>query len=376
MLDDASAPTVIARLERLLSQADLPPSVRAQAEDLRSRLRDGVRIFVLGPKNVGKSQICGAMLGQFEAKSQTAGSAGVCFTHSLYEGAAPLEDLHIQSLSVPLLESVTLVDMETPDEADAFAHSVARAIAVADIVLWCTETFGLDETKLWKNAPDYLKDHSFLVLTKADIPAAKGLLSERIGALQTIASEEFHSFFPTSTHHIRSMLNDGTDINGEALAASGVKALCEAVSRLAASGRHADLDRALLLLERHGVEDQTAALAAEKSHVKDQTPSKLNSYEGALDLIVAATPALTPARAGPDLADHVLRACSTLVEDLVELAAEQTQCDEAFETWRNDLYDASDKVVLMSLENDMRSAADAATVILQIKHDLQDRIAC
>ncbi|MGZ2257335.1 hypothetical protein [Roseobacter sp. A03A-229] len=370
MLDDLSSDTVITRLDHALAHGDLSGSARSQAQDLRDRLCGGVQVVLLGPKGAGKSQLCGVMLGASLDAQDTGGSYGVRYVSSSGPATPNTDQLQTIVLSSPLLDTTTLVDVSTPTKADEMAVRLDWALGRADIVVWCTEVFGAEEAAVWAGVPDHLKDHSFLVLTKADILAAQGTMAARIAELQSIAAEEFHSFFPTSTHHIHQAMSQGDSVDDAALAASGVKALRDTLLGLAASGRQADLDRALLFLERHDAQPQEPL-----AKTLSDGPS-VQTYQRALDLLCARIPELSSSDPNIEVSDHVLTTCGALVEDLAEFAGDQAHRNDAFEVWRNDLYEASDKVVLMGLENDMRSAADAATVILQLKRDLEERIAC
>ncbi|MCV3273121.1 hypothetical protein [Roseobacter sinensis] len=374
MLDDLSPETVVARLDHALDHGGLTGSSRTQARALRDRLRAGVQVMILGPKGVGKSQLCEVML-ELDA---SAPEDEACWARRYMSAAACAagdeEGLQTMALPSPLLDTTSLIDVATPTAPEALAERVDWALRHADIVIWCTDTFAADEAALWADAPDHLKDHSVLVLTKADVRAAEGTMDARISQLQAVAAEEFHSFFPTAAAQPHRTLCEGRGLDDATLAASGIKALRDTLLRIAASGLRADLDRALLFLDRHDLQPAAEAAPSPAGAITPDAPAA-KTYHAALDLLRARIPELSPQDAAYDAPDHVLTACGKLVEDLAELAAEQTRSDDAFEHWRNDLYEASDKVVLMSLENDMRSAADAATVILQLKRDLEGRVA-
>ncbi|WP_300013968.1 hypothetical protein [uncultured Roseobacter sp.] len=369
MLDDAGSGQVIGRLDHMLNSGQLTPALTQQARALRDRLCAGVRVVILGPKGIGKSQLRDVLLGE-TAPAMPSSAFALSIGHTDAR-AEQIQDpnVHTETLHNPFLELATVMDVAASEGTEMFSERIRWALSQADIAVWCTQCFSEEEAALWAQASEHLKDHSFLVLTKADALASVGTLQSQIANLQAVAAEEFHSFFPTSTFHAHKALRAGDEISETQLAASGVKALRQTLSDLAASGQRADVDRALLFLQRN--ETQDAAVSVPAPGKKKVTP-QTHTYEKALALLRGRVADLTTAAPQPDA---VLENCSTLVEDLAELAAAQTQSDASFDAWRNDLYEASDKVVLMSLENDLRSAADATTIILQLKRDLDIRLA-
>lgn len=377
MSDEAASHGVIARLDHLLAAESLTGLVARQARDLRDRLSTGVRVVLMGPKGAGKSQLCTVLLGE-DVPPGPSGSAAICLRSGADpEGPAASSEGDVCTLTLanPLLQLTTVTDVTAPADPQAFADRVRWALARADIVLWCTGSFAPEEAALWARACDHTKDHSLLVLTQADVLAADGTLQDQITRLQAVAAEEFHSFFPVSTFHAHKALHRSDEIPDAQLAASGVKAVRQTVLHLAASGQRADLDSALLFLQRNEPHQTTAPAPARRASDRTATPAA-QTYGKALALLRSRMADMSPVHEAATLdVDLVLSTCGTLTEDLAELAADQTYSDPAFDAWRNDLYEASDKVVLMTLEHDLRSAADATTVILQLKRDLEERVA-
>ncbi|MGC3937436.1 hypothetical protein ACOTTU_06480 [Roseobacter sp. EG26] len=361
MSDEVERVQVMSRLEAVLASETLSDAAKAQAKNLLDRLGSGVNVVVLGPKGAGKSRLCDVMLGH--ALPEPGQKASVYSFDDVQTD--PDESVASLCLQCDFLKLTTVTDVTAPQDMDDFAATAAWAMSRADIVLWCTSEFGPTEANIWADASDHLKDHSFLVLTKADRLAGQGQLNHVISALQYIAAEEFHSFFPTSTLQAHATLTRTGGIPDDQMAASGIKALKDTLLRLAMSGRRADLDSALLFLERYGADTSAPETA------KDEASSpQRQTYQKALDLLRSRTADISQ-DAAPDA---VLNCCGALAEDLAELASAETQSAPDFDAWRNDLYEASDKVMLMTLENDLRSAADAATIILQLSRDLQSRV--
>jgi hypothetical protein len=371
VLDDISASDAVARLRAALARDALPATQKAYARALADRLENGVRVVVLGPQDAGKSALCDAILGGASApapRQQT--------RHFYVDGATcvpPETGIPTQSFSLGFCPfgHVQLLDIGAATDVMGWHEATRAALDFADIVLWCTDAFGSEEASLWAAASDALKDHSFLVLTKADVLAEQGLLAERINALQDVVAEEFHSLLPTTTAQVLQHQSQNTATTDAQFAASGLKALVEPVHGIVSAGQRADLDSALLFLERQGLTDMPAMpspAAASGPAIIDAIP-----FRAARDTIMAR--AYDLAELGFDEAEgdmsEVLELCGTISEELVEVMGTQAQTYPQLGHWCIAFQDAGDKVMLMTLENDLRSAADAVTILLQLRRDLE-----
>ncbi|MEM9576643.1 MAG: hypothetical protein AAF999_06485 [Pseudomonadota bacterium] len=268
-----------------------------------------------------------------------------------------------------ILGHARVLDVTTSETASDFGACVGDIIAIADIVIWCTQEFEAQEATLWQGASDHLKDHSFLVLTKADLLAKKRLLRERIKALEPVVSEEFHSFFPVTSCRISQLQDAGETISDAVYTASGLKALIEAVASLVQSGQRADLDSAMLFLERQGL--------TLDDPLPDRRPPAITPLQQACsasrDRLIER--AFDIAELGFDEAEGdmsgVLEMCGSISEDLMQDIDRLSQDHTELEPWTAEFEMASDKIMLMTMENDTRSAADAVTILLQLRRDLE-----
>lgn len=368
---------VLAQLERACASGVLTGTVQLQAERLLTRLQTGVRIVVIGPQGAGKSSLCALLLG-VDVPQVSEGEAARLFVSAPAEAAqqtraTPFGEIRRISLPLDLLCHLQVMDVSGSKDPVTHIARMRWAVGEADMVIWCAQEFTARDAHFWAEVPDALKDHSFLVLTAADMLAEAGTLKDRIVRLQALAAEEFHSLFPTTSKAGCDSLRRHGRLSDTEAAASGIKALSEALHKLAASGRQADLDGALLFLQRHGIdrlpppEDAPAVVSREAA--------RPGSYARALDLLRARLqdlPQPSPEAIATEPAPF-LDWCGTLSEELQEMAAEDTSPCADFNLWREELYAAGDKLVLMSMENDLRSAADAASILVQIKRDLQAR---
>ena len=380
VLDELGADVKLSQIRAALEQAKSLPAAKAQATKIADRLDTGVRVVLLGPEGVGKSQLCNALL-QINQEADEPGGTRV-FAGPDIRDASELRDDHPKIherhvVDTRRLGRVQVIDVSVPhSEQHDLAAECAQFLPLADIVLWCTECFSEKEQHMWADASDPLKDHSFLVLTKADLLAEQGSLAVRIAELQRVVAEEFHSLFPTTTTQLQQLLEQGTDISDAQLAASGVKALTEAVRKIVQSGERADRDGALLFLERHGItldaamphEENVAVASASKT----ATPMNTN-YKRARDMIMERAIDLAEMTFDADQGDmsEMLAFCGEISEELVEIVTSDTANSEDEQHWHDVFEQASDKVMLMTMENDLRSAADAVTILLQLRRDLE-----
>lgn len=369
VLDNSIRESVMTDLQQVIATCALTAAAKQQANRLLKRLQTGVRVIVLGPRGVGKSQLCSVLLNQLLPNEGNE-------LHRIYRHSAAnsgTDTCRHTAIAHPLLESITLMDANGETSAD-WETSARKAMDQADVVVWCTQEFSAVEFAIWQEATEHLKDHSLLVLTKADQHGETGDLSLRINALQAIAAEEFHSFFPTSTFQTCEILKTKGVIHETELAKSGVKALAQALSNIAASGQRADLDSTLLFLERHGAQTLTPNDGFKAQNLKQS--ASVPAYEKALELLRSRLPEVTALSDEVKVhdAETVLARCGAIAEGLVAVADEAPTNEPSLDAWRDDLSEASDKVVLMGLEGNLKSAADAAAVILQLKQDLECRV--
>ena len=374
MSDDALRADVLGRLRVAIASDRLIGAARTQAAEMLQRLQNGVSLVVAGPKESGKSDLCGLLLQSFLMPAPPEAIA-VRFTgNQRFDPSAceetPEGDVPTRCLPAALLAEVQLTDVAGSADATEQARRLRWAFGRADMVLWCSTDFTPQDAALWADVPESLKDHSFLVLTKADRLAESGALAECIREMQSVAQEEFHSLFPTTTRAGTEMLRQEGVVTETCLSASGIKALSDAILRLAASGRRADLDGAQLFLQRHGLDDLAPEPRADDP-VSGACPVK--PTHPLLEVFDEALAGLSDSccEHGDAGAGALLAWCGDLCEGLCVQAVEVGQDDAVCALLLDQLYDASDRMVLLSLENDLRSAADAASILLQIRRDIE-----
>ena len=393
-------------LEAALALPSLPARAALAGQQLLARLTSPIRVAILGHPGSGKSQLLNLIAGERIVPAATKlPSIELRFgperrlslvdaedqeTPGSFDDLARLgrDDARLVRIEAPLpiLSTLTLIEVATEGTAEEERAGVQWAAARADVVIWCSQAFTPAERWLWSAMPERLKDHGFLVLTKADELIREGTLTRRIADLDDIVAEEFHSLVPVATLQGLTALcaPEGTD--REALAASGAEALISALLAHVEQGRRADLDAALLFLSRFGggapvatasepapismpasapvppVTTEPPPVAAPLVPVAGGAPETLGH---ALDILTGCAGTLRDRLGKDGHTDHILEGCAQAaqaVADTLDPAFSPALHDEAMEV--------AEMLVLYGLERSETAAADAVTLLLQLKRDL------
>jgi hypothetical protein len=408
---------VVEQLKLVLGSDDFPDEAKLLGTRLLDRLKSPVRIVVFGKPGSGKSRLINMLLG-----APVYGRLADLTTCEIVHGAEQRMFITRQSGRVeewsaspdkPLPDDVALARVELPlDCLKRFSltevtlaattpgdRETARwAMDRADIALWCTQSFDAVEQALWMPARDSLKDHSFLVITKADQLLMKGVLAQKLADLESIVAEQFHSLYSVATIQAITAHGAGDSPDAEIWAASGGHALSQAVARQVDTGRRADADNALLFLRRY------ASVVSQIEHLRARAPDSDTPRERPMTkpLTVCAPPSgLTeaiprnravfvealeflqeraenllaqtggdPSSVDPDLIlNHCLETAQTLNTRLEEFDAR----DPALADLQTDLCESADMMFLLQLEHSTDAASDAITLLLQIKKEVAAR---
>ena len=295
------------------------------------------------------------------------------------------------------------------------------------------------EREVWSKVPDSMKDHAFIVLTKADLLSAQRLLSKRVAELETVVAEEFHSLYAVaSLQAIQAFGPDGVDETK--YRASGGEALTQEVLRHAERGRRADLDSAHMFLMRYQPElaevststqpisqpaqpapaapiaepapaapvaepaapapavepvqatpvtepvpvapaPELAAMPAPATQVGPaETPLKVTNVElfsDAVRYLKRRGDSLGETLSGlePGSTKGLIDTCVDAVEHLTDLFSQDESGCEAADAFIDELAEATDVMVLMQVEDGDAPAADAVTLLLQLRHDMEMQLA-
>ncbi len=384
MKDDIFPQVTLHRLHALSESPRLPTRAREQANRLLDRLQSAVRVVLLGPQGVGKSDLLRALIRE---NVETDPEAPTVLRHvSRAEKPLAEDGLRNAVFADPALENLEFVDVPFPSEPRRQAAVMGWALGQADVVIWCTQTFGGGEAPFWAGVPDQLKDHSFLVLTRARELIQRGVIDERLGALRSIAEEEFHSLFTVETAPVRACLHRAERVDSQMDSDSGIAALRNALLNLAETGRSAWEDAALLLLGRFNgtlapqLPEPGAQAAKTPNSVPapqavppESVPAPDDPVASCLEYIETRSAELSVADGDNEAARVVLDHCLETCEQIAANLAGATGSGSDFPKFQDDIALAADKMLLIAMEDGIGAAADSVTILLQIRRELEIR---
>lgn len=405
---------VLEQLEHALDTGHVPDEEKRRAAQLLSRLKSPVHVVLIGLPGSGKSRLVN-MLTDSSVIPESASLPPLEVAHGMQprtvylmsDGSEQSHDGLVLDRPVPpdtaivraelplaILDNLSLTELSlsgTQAEQKAIA---SWAMNRADIVLWCSQSFDPTEQALWSSASDTLKDHSFLVLTKADQLQMKGILTDRLAHLEDIVAEEFYGMYPVATiQAISSGGADGRDM--DIWTSSGGKALQDAVQRLVETGQNADTDNALMFLSRHASAvpceeriDAKPTRPPQPTNTSAQAPGKHTAsndrpvapvkrdptpaFRQALGFLQNRSELMLAAFEGnrPDKQAFVLDHCLETATRLSEIILDAEQADPDLLDIHEDVMECSDMMVLFHLEKTDDAAADAVTLLLQLKKEM------
>lgn len=444
MKDNGADDTVIDRLLGALESNALPPAALDYAKHLLNRLTQPVRISVFGAPKSGKSELINMFVGQrlvpkdaqlptaefawADTEAMMVTSADGATEHFDYVDLEAVSGTNAAflrvELPVPILKRIRLLEVVTEGSVEELGSATDWAVRRTDIALWCSQEFDETEQSVWSKVPDSLKDHAFLVVTKADVLSAQKALSAKVSALESIVAEEFHSLFAVATlQAIRAQ--DRSEVDEAMFNASGGGALSSEVLRHAERGRRADFDSAHMFLSRYQIKDvpegikapepapdaiETPVAVPEKTISKTPEPEPVQTRH-VVDAEPEVLPETPPAKEKPAKSpvpprvavenvglfadsmqflkrrgdglsqtvagleegetNSIVEQCINSVEHLVDTFSQDESGCEAADAFIDDLSEAADMMVLMQAETGDAPAADAVTLLLQLRRDLE-----
>ncbi|MDU8927838.1 hypothetical protein RXV86_10625 [Alisedimentitalea sp. MJ-SS2] len=413
---------IVSGLRQALCREDISAQYRQWGGQLLERLCRPVRIVVAGLPGSGKSSLINMLVAQ-----HVLGNTNAAPVIDLAYGPKPrirfeLEDgtIHradgilqkmdvplgviraLQELPAPALQGQSYRELELDRRFEVSQRILEVALSEADIVLWCTNDFKDMEQALWANLPDEIKDHSFLVLAKADRKIMRGTLADTIRQLEPIVSEEFLGLYPVASIQGMTARTSGTGEDQHLWNSSGGKSLCYAIQHQVDSGRSADIDSAQMVLAKFG--NATAAAAPPKPRSRE-VPSPLASAPAPVSAPAptgettsrpaepapargpgAATDVLTQAvnvlsRSGQELlreldgdapidTDTILNRCASSIATLSSQLGDTNSVDPALQDAALAAQDGEEMMILLRMERGEDAALDAVTLLLQMRKEL------
>lgn len=413
-MSELSESQIVSKLDHALRVANLNDAAKKHGGALLFRLTSPIRVAILGPIGSGKTQLLNMLAGQTVVSGTipaptielTYGPRPRCFIldeheRELGQSEWPTPNLELLSecafvkVEYPLevLKSICILETASDGTPEDMVEALHWSAQRSDIAIWCTQEFSKAEQDVWSVAPDQLKDHSFLALTKADELSAAATLAPTIERLQDVVSEEFLGLYPVATLQYLAASGAPSGAQASMRRASGGGILIDAVLSHAKRGRQADLDAAALFLARYESEiaevlgdDQpvdfppreepapsqedagsTSQPAAEQP-ADDESLGSPDAFSAALARIDSCTASLKEIDLeGDESAREILALCSSTTEDVSRIihsgsSVAPALCDEVDA--------ASETTLLLELEKNEDAAADAITLLLQLSREI------
>ena len=412
---------LIARLDLALGNENFPASLHKWGRQLVSHLRKPVQVAVLGLPNSGKSALINMMLGQhvvprLEGVSviEVADGTDLRTMFEAEDGSITWHSGKLVDLQVPAgtirarqelpdsgLVEQNFVEINLSGDFDYQKLVVNRVTKWADIILWCSEYFDSTEQRLWVDVPEETKDHSCLVLTKADKQLMRGVLVDQISALEGFVTKEFLGLYPIATIQAMAARNRNNEFNAELWKSSGGKELFECVMRQIQSGRTADMDQVQNLLNylspevtsppRKVATTVVSSIGTDGPTQKKDDPTQKAEHdrtkefrslgaeaqndqlldEAAKLLQFCADDMFKKMSHSDDLdPDQVLDQCVRTANALADILEDVNPGNASIKEVQDDVLETSELMMLLKLEKGEGAAVDAVTLLLQMKKEI------
>lgn len=429
-------------LTQAVAAMRLPEDVQQRAEKLLERLRQPVRLALMGLPGSGKSALLNLLVGAdvvpegvglptlqliYGPTEQTICTLPDGTRQTLPHGdaseIAELSPVFVEmQMNLPALAKISVLEVVTPADPTALHRATQWAAKRCDIALWCTQVFNEDEQRIWAQMPDLIKDHAFLMITKADMLKANGILDQTSDAVRNVASDEFNQIMPiATTQAVAARKADGSVDKGQ-MRNSGGLALISAVLKHVELGRESAVDMAEVLLLQHAdlldsaketteppaetesvspidaapqkpvlatvAQIETPAPPSEPAAATPEKPATQNvvtlrpatreAYQHVLDYIISQSRALIDQaqKVGDAAPAQIMAKTVEHVQWLSDYLNEHgDDSDPALIRARDTAMDAADLVQLMQMEKRDSATVEALSLMIQIKHELQAELA-
>ena len=257
-------------LKDALAEGKFPPNVADTAVKLCHRLKEPVRVSLMGLPGSGKSTLVNLLLNKIVlpdgVKIPTAqflkgeNTRAICTLEDgstkIVPGAdaheiASLEPMFVEfQMPLPALGRISVLEVVAPENAKDQQRAMHWAAKRTDMAIWCSKEFTAIEQALWGSLPDSVKDHSFMLLTCADQLAQDGKLEQTLEEIRFGAGHEFNKIMPiATTDAIAARRADGS-VDKPLMQKSGGLTLISTILRQVDRGLQATVDQADLIFHK------------------------------------------------------------------------------------------------------------------------------
>lgn len=267
----AAADKVHEALSQALVAGKIPASSAETGEILLKRLRQPVRVTLMGLPGSGKSKLANLLLNDIVVpdgislpttqyvhgdEAQAALTLTDGRTETL-EGADPYKIAAASpmfvEIALPLaaLGRISLLEIVAPATIQDQQRAMHWAAKRTDVAIWCTERFEQSEQALWDTMPDAMKDSGFLLLTHADETLARGDLEPTLAHIRQNFAYQFNKIMPIATPAaIAARRPDGT-VDKPMMQKSGGLTLISSILRQVDMGLQATVDQAEMMVKTY-----------------------------------------------------------------------------------------------------------------------------
>lgn len=384
---------------RTVAETTQNPAVAEQAARLVERLHAPVRVVLMGAYGSEKLNILNALAHEAVLPEAARGVTTdlrfgprlasrvthVDGTSSVHDGVAEdetLKDAIYLEVEAPLqvLQQISLLNLVLPSGEAQREAAIQWAAKRCEIALWCSHDYGREDRLIWSAMADGARDHGFLVLT--------GCSADQAGEIKARHRSEFVDVYSVA-------IDDAED--------PGIVELYERIARDAELGRRADADGAHLFLRTHEPRDRrrgrpvsrprtrprgkpraekptATAATKELSEAPAETPPESQDKNAppkglcgvGFSYLRERGQALLAALQSQDAPgdEEILTHCSETLSHLSSLMASHEEANAA-EDLADQVMEAENLVVLLESEKGEESAADALSILLQIRREFE-----